>query len=77
MQLRFYQEEIRKLQDKGPHCAKLIENMKLKNKRSKGDYTLDPHGTLCKKIKDHEKEFRVLIVAKTITKVSSMKVTIV
>ena len=32
--------------------------MKLKNKRSKGDYSLDLHGTLYKKIKDHGKEFR-------------------
>ena len=28
----------------------MIENMKLKNKMSKEDYSLDPHGTLYKKI---------------------------
>ena len=60
------QEEIRKLQETDPHYTKLIENMKLKNKRSKGDYSLDPHEALYKKIKDHEKEFRALILPKTI-----------
>ena len=66
--LKSDQEEIRGLQGKDPYYAKLIENMKKKNKRSKGDHGLDPHGTLYKKIKGHGKEFRALIVPKTIQK---------
>ena len=37
-------------------------------KQNKGDYKLDPHGTLYKKIEDHEKEFRALIVPESIQK---------
>ena len=51
--LKFGQEEVQKLKEKNPHYAKLIENIKLKNEGSKGDYSLDPHGALYKKIKDH------------------------
>ena len=31
------QEEIKKLQEKDPHYSKLLENMKLKSERSKGN----------------------------------------
>ena len=65
---KFDQEEIRKLQGKDPHYVKLIENMKLKSKTRKGDYNLDPNGTLHQKIKDHGKKFRELLVSKTIPK---------
>ena len=44
--LKFIQEEIRKLQEKHPYYAKLIEDRKLKNKRSKED----PLRTLYKKV---------------------------
>ena len=40
--------------------------MKLKNERNKGDYTSDSSGALYKKMKDHRKEFRVLIVSNTV-----------
>ena len=43
------QKEIRKLQETDHHHAKLIENMKLRNKISKGDCSLDHHGVLYKK----------------------------
>ena len=66
--LRSYPEEIRKLQEKNLHCDKLIENMNFENKWCKGDYSLDPHGTLYKKVKYNGKEFRVLIVPKNIQK---------
>ena len=64
--LKFDQIEIRKLQEKDPYYAKLIKDMKLKNKRRKGDYSLDSHRILYKKIKDHGKEFIVLIIPETI-----------
>ena len=51
--MKFDKEEIRKLQETDPHYAILVENINLKNERSKGDYSLDPHGTLYKKIKDN------------------------
>ena len=44
--LKFMQEEMRKLEQKDAHYAKLIMNMKLRNMISKGDYSLDPHGIL-------------------------------
>ena len=54
------------LQETDPHYAKLIKNMKMKDKISKGDYCLDPHGVLYKKVQDQEKEFRAMIMSKTI-----------
>ena len=47
------QKEIKKLQEKDPHYTKLLENMKLKNERSKGNCNLGPLGKLYKKVKDH------------------------
>ena len=75
--LKFNIEEIRKLQEADPQYAKLIENMKPKNKMSKQDYSLDLHGALYKKIKDHGKEFILMIVPKTIQKYYFMKELIV
>ena len=66
--LKFDQEEVRKLHEKGPHYVKLIENMKLKNKGGQEHYNLDLFGTLHKKIRDHGKEIRVLIVPNAIQK---------
>ena len=40
--LKSDQEDVGKLKEKDHHYAKLIENMKLKNKRSKGDYRFRP-----------------------------------
>ena len=42
--------------------------MKLKNKRSKGDYSVNLHGILYKKLEKCGKEFSALIVPKTIKK---------
>ena len=43
-------------------------NVKVKYEMSKGNYSLDTHGALYRKIKDHGKEFRALIVPKAIQK---------
>ena len=66
--LKFDQEEIRKLWETDPYYPKLIEKIKQRNEGSKEDSSLDPHSAIYKKIKDHRKEFGVLIVPNTFQK---------